>query len=650
MRVSLTLKLCVGVFVILTTALTVILWKTTDIIRTDKIATTSESSSQLTYGLAQSTLEKIKRLDRQLANAVNSPHKEMTDEFMFKGFLKRKEGEPWQMIWLTLPNVYDQQLAEFATSIQKKLVLDEVTDKEKKIAALATLDHQSIFILLARLSRGEDGSERIGVGIFDPVAFVDLISVYKGAQTSAFIVDRTGLVLAHPSMNVTGTTITEHPVVADLINSQMTSSVGQYEQANGEKIIGSFEKVQGTNLFAVTSIPTSFVFSSLGNLRWSFLVLGFGLMLVALALTFYSAQVLKSPLLKLRKAIEDLATGGHIHVDWSGDDEIGDLADSLVYLDKKLEIRAAEFANTAKETVHKEKNTAFNQLSAGLVSELRNPLIGILGHTQLAREKIEDPQNLRRHLDLIEKDCRKTKDLIEDIARFSGTEKLELTRLNIYEIVSASIEQAEKKLIDSQVVLVKNITPAGSVVANASLLRKAVMNLVTGAASFIEKTSKKELFIRLEAEGKFCKVTLSFEVGNISDFDLERIFDPFINIGEISLGLDMALAKGIFKAHDGRVTAKRIGETRIELTAGLSRLEESEAHVPTAPTTISMSAISFSLPDFIVVEKPEERIPTVQVASAESNLEKTLVIQKEFISKIPLESLRVKVRKPRLRV
>ncbi len=135
MRISITVKLCLGVFAILTGALTVLLWKTSGILKDDKISYLKEQTSQISYGLALGASEKIKRLDRQMnlfltrsqAVAVTRTN---PNEFYSVGILSRDIGKSWALEWdyksQTVDQGVDQLMKDFLITIQKTLPLDKI--------------------------------------------------------------------------------------------------------------------------------------------------------------------------------------------------------------------------------------------------------------------------------------------------------------------------------------------------------------------------------------------------------------------------------------------------------------------------------------------------------------------------------------------
>jgi len=668
MKISLTNKLIIGVVFILIISLVVLERRASGIFLGDKIRTLNSHSSQISYSLAVSTAEKVKRLDRHLRlilthSALNTPTEARPrgEEMILVGLMNRTQGQPWNINWIIKAQndrTIEQLSQDFLIEIQKTVELDKIRSDEHIFARLVANDGQPMFVMLTRMSKATDASEKVAAAVLSPSSFFDFVSPFKGSLTSAFIVDQSGVTYAHPSMSLTGAILKGNPIVDRITQKFSASQLDQYEDGS-EQLIGSYDQVPKTNLVAVSSTSLTKSKASLNELKWSFVVLGLGLLMLAGILAVYISRLLKSPISKLRRVVDDLASGKVSYAEQSSEIEISELASSLNELEKKMRLKEIETQNLVHEKIYKEKMSAFARLSSGLVNELRNPLIGILGHTQLAREKIRDTESLRRHLDLIEKDVRKTKDLIEDISQLPGSEKLELESVNIFEAVTAAIEQAGRKILPQNISILKNLESVSSVTANAVLLRKALLNVLSSAGELIghseDKNSTREIIVRLENQPDHAKVTVIFESHLVGGDDLMRIFDPFMSTeGKVDLGLDLALARGILEAHDAQISLEQTGQTHFQFVILLPKVKDLPAIEVSSPFAenpgLELKGLNFALPDFSMGEQKEEGQRAEELLPPLEGPLKPSLISKQIMPKVPLENLKIKIRKPTLRV
>ena len=108
------------------------------------------------------------------------------------------------------------------------------------------------------------------------------------------------------------------------------------------------------------------------------------LLFVAAVFSLFSSRLLTRPLERLLEATKIVAKGQFdVKVASRSRDEIGDLADSFNQMASELELREQALQDTQVALVQSEKMAAFGQLGAGIAHEVKNPLAGILGSTQL---------------------------------------------------------------------------------------------------------------------------------------------------------------------------------------------------------------------------------------------------------------------------
>jgi len=329
----------------------------------------------------------------------------------------------------------------------------------------------------------------------------------------------------------------------------------------------------------------------------------------------------------------------------------------VMELDQRLKEKEQVAQVETSEKIYKEKMRAFSQLSAGLVNELRNPMIGILGHAQLAKEKMRDPEAVRRHLDLIERDTRKTKELIEDISNFTGVDKLELSTVNMFEAVSAALEQASRRIHSENITIVKNLESVSNIVANSSLLRKFIINILNTAAQLYQKSAdRKEMIVRLESEDKQILLSVIFKSDLISLEDLKSIFEPFkVTQGDVNLGLDLALAKGIAEAHDGTVSLQHLAADTYQFQIRIPRAIEIPRLSPIYDSKpgVELKGLNFGLPEYSMSEAKVVEEATLSAPQPMKKAETTSmsgVVNRRLLSKVPFERLKIKVKQPKLRL
>ncbi|MDP6954229.1 MAG: ATP-binding protein, partial [Alphaproteobacteria bacterium] len=103
-------------------------------------------------------------------------------------------------------------------------------------------------------------------------------------------------------------------------------------------------------------------------------------------------------------------------------------------------------------------------------------------------------------------------------------------------------------------------------------LRRAFRNLIENAASHGERAT-----LHLEADTEAVTVTIDDQGPGIPEADLERVFTPFTRLDEArgqdtgGMGLGLAIARTILRAHGGEVTLANKAEGGLRAVVRLPR-------------------------------------------------------------------------------
>ncbi len=213
-------------------------------------------------------------------------------------------------------------------------------------------------------------------------------------------------------------------------------------------------------------------------------------------------------------------------------------------------------------------NKAKDYFLALVSHELRSPLNSILGWTQILLKKKVDKETTDKAIQTIERSARSQAKLIEDLvdsARVtSGKLKLELSPVNLFEVVkqavSSQLPAAQTKNIELAFNYDKEII---EVFGDLLRLQQIFINLISnsikftpdnGAVSVHVVTDEKEVFITIEDNGQ-----------GISAEDLPFIFNRFAQAEgstkreETGLGLGLSIARILTEKQKGSIEVKSEG-------------------------------------------------------------------------------------------
>jgi signal transduction histidine kinase len=218
--------------------------------------------------------------------------------------------------------------------------------------------------------------------------------------------------------------------------------------------------------------------------------------------------------------------------------------------------------------------------------ELRTPLNAITGWTAVARLQRSDAAAVQRALEIIERNARAQKQLIEDLLDVSriitGKFRLEAGPIDLRHVVQAAMETAQAGAAAKNIALALRCDPElPLVVADGTRLQQVVWNLLANAVKFTPEGGRVGVEVVCE-RGEVELAVRDTGEGIAAEF-LPYVFDRFRQAdGTITrrhggLGLGLAIVRHIVELHGGRVRAESEGPGRgarfvVRLPADASRV------------------------------------------------------------------------------
>lgn len=575
MRLPIRVKMFALVALVLVLAISAVIFKTSGTFREDKSLFVKEFADRFTGTVARLTVDRVQTLQNNTATFVSNRESlksvrtsQDIGKILFERFsdafvvalVERSSGN-WTQQWIeknmqstakTWPSGFDSTLVRsinYDATATAGLLFTKVSQPNGvpayALAFVADLQNES----------GGKSSKSILVSIISPVAFEDIIKDFKGDINEVFIVDQRGFVYAHPDPQYMNKNMEQYPLVAEIRTLNKEGATGTYLDLDGESIIGSYRKVRGTNLFVVSATPTKAAFKAAEILIRSVVVFGIGFGLIGIVIAIFVAGRITNPLNRLKAIAAKIGSGDFkTVVDVVSNDEVGELAKSIDQMKVSLLEREEALEHSKMALIQSEKMSAFGQLSAGIAHEVKNPLAGILGHAQLAKGKTQDP-DMKKHIEVIEKETRRTKEIIENLMKFARAEKAELVPTDLVETVSGTVDLVDHQLTLMGVKLIKKLNPVPKVKANANQLQQVFLNIAMNAGHAMEKSPVKELTFYVE-EAKDCvRVRLQDTGSGMSPEVQKRIFEPFFTTKPAGkgTGLGLSVSMGIVRDHGAKI-------------------------------------------------------------------------------------------------
>lgn len=370
-----------------------------------------------------------------------------------------------------------------------------------------------------------------------------------------FLLDPQGRFLAHPDRSRIGAAT--HAQWWGRVNRARTPGMTMEYQSGGKGMVGGFARVPVGGLTVGVQIPKSAAYLTSRELLGDLLLLSLVLLGGAALLSLFWSRRLTRPIEHLSEATRMVGQGRfEIEVKADTGDEIGALAGSFNRMAVELKDREKALKDLYGQLVQSEKMAAFGALGAGIAHEVKNPLAGILGITQLSLRGVDQGHPLEKNLHIIEKETKRCKTIIENLLRFARQEQVEFSEVDIAQVVSDALAIVDHQLGINSIRVEKELEPGlPPCRGNANQLQQVLMNLMINAQQAMSGAPGAVKLSARSSEAGGVELRVADTGPGIPERIRAKIFDPFFTTKPAGqgTGLGLSVTYGIVKDHGGEI-------------------------------------------------------------------------------------------------
>ncbi|MBI3547791.1 MAG: HAMP domain-containing histidine kinase [Elusimicrobia bacterium] len=277
-----------------------------------------------------------------------------------------------------------------------------------------------------------------------------------------------------------------------------------------------------------------------------------GTLFVVLLTAVPVARRLTGPITELAKGAKEIAAG---HLEYKVPVESG--------RSDELRILIEEFNKMAARL--KEVEKLKERFLASVTHDLRAPLVGIQGHTELLMNQ-DLSEESAKHVETIYYSSQLLSHFISDILDLSrleaGAMELKRVKLNLKDVVSSCLELMGAKSEEYKIKLDAEVPENLPLVsADHKLVHRVLNNLVSNALKFTPEGGRVVVRTICPFEHpEFVRIEVADTGPGIPQAQLESVFEKFFQVEETreaarseGTGLGLAIAKEIVAAHGGRI-------------------------------------------------------------------------------------------------
>lgn len=316
-----------------------------------------------------------------------------------------------------------------------------------------------------------------------------------------------------------------------------------------------------------------------------------------------AAWRLQRSISRLRQAAEAIGSGDFSQrVPCDEGDDLAKLVQAFNRMADRLGQLAEEERRLRGQLTRSERLAAIGELAATVAHEVNNPLDGIENCTRIIRRNIDNAEQTRRMLDLMDSGLYRIEMIVRRLLSFARDETMNLVPTPLGDVLNDALLFVQPRLDRHGVELVRR-GPEQSVFAlgDRTQLAQGLINLLLNAVDSIALRGRITVCVVGPTDEAAPVVQLSVEDNGdgIAPEHVPHIFEPFFSTKGPGggTGLGLAVVKKIVEAHHGRIDVdSRLGEgTRFTISLPAAQAWPVEAHrtssgaAPSAPAPVTAS-------------------------------------------------------------
>ncbi len=571
-RFPIRFKILVSLLLVITVVVSIITFTMANLFHTDKSAYIHDLSAEMAMHTASETRAMLAGYQERLQVFTRLMLEKDLAADQKTGLLKQLFEDFQEFVAITLyvdaeeiATVYDARSLEAAGLTKEKLM----SRRDQNPLPFDRIKDQTIYVVNSTLTRRlptltlaiphsakmEDDSHVVIAAIIRIDGLQRLAT--RSQVFTTFIVDEDGIPLAHTDIQ----RVIMHTPVNWIFGfpgfgaHQSHGTTLEFNRRN-DPMVGGLAQVESSGLLAGVEIPRSAAYLATRELLNNLIIVALILLIISVILSMFGSRLITRPLERLYDATKVVAKGKFdIQLSATSRDEISDLAQSFNQMAFGLDSREKALKGAQAALVQSEKMSAFGQLGAGIAHEIKNPLAGILGLTQLSMRKMDEENPLYKNLTIIEKETNRCTAIIKNLLKFARQEKVSFEPVQINSVAEDAMAIVEHQLEMHKVKLTPDLAADLPLISgNANQIQQVLINLMINAQQAMDGSGEVSITTSNGNSGKV-EICIKDDGPGIPEDIQAKIFEPFFTTKEVGkgTGLGLSVSYGIIKEHKGEI-------------------------------------------------------------------------------------------------
>jgi two-component system sensor histidine kinase HydH len=197
------------------------------------------------------------------------------------------------------------------------------------------------------------------------------------------------------------------------------------------------------------------------------------------------------------------------------------------------------------------------RLAGGLAHEIKNPLSTIRMNMELLAEDFSDSDSARdrralRKIELVEQECRRLQDLLDNFLRFTRAHRLNLQPSDLSAEVREALDFYRPRAVEAGVEIADYLTAdLPTVLLDREAFRGALMNLLLNAEQAMPGGG--QLVVRTYGLADSVALDLIDSGCGMDDDTRAKVFEVFFSTKQGGSGLGLPTTRRIIEGHGGQI-------------------------------------------------------------------------------------------------
>lgn len=235
-----------------------------------------------------------------------------------------------------------------------------------------------------------------------------------------------------------------------------------------------------------------------------------------------------------------------------------------------------------EQLLHAEKLSSLGKLVAGIAHELNNPLMGIMGFSQIlmdmpGEKKLDD---IKDKLRKIYHESLRTAKIVQNLLTFARAKKTEREYHCVNDIIKHTIELREYSLKANNIKIVLELEDGlPRTMVDLFQLQQVFINIINNAEdAMVAANGRGTIVIKTRKKRNKVEITFRDDGPGISREIIHKVFDPFFTTKEVGkgTGLGLSITHGIVTEHGGTIDIASAEEGGAVVTVELPIVEKAQ--------------------------------------------------------------------------